>query len=129
MMIGNTIYNCASYERISKEDRLRGDESSSIKSQRMIIDSYARHNNLNIVEEYVDDGYSGGNFDRSAFKRMVEDIMAGKINCVITKDLSRLGREMYKTGQYIEEFFLEHNVRYIAIHDSFDLMLGILCLV
>lgn len=124
MMIGNTIYNCASYERISKEDRLRGDESSSIKSQRMIIDSYARHNNLNIVEEYVDDGYSGGNFDRPAFKRMVEDIMAGKINCVITKDLSRLGREMYKTGQYIEEFFLEHNVRYIAIHDSFDSNVG-----
>lgn len=124
MIIGNTIYNCASYERISKEDRLKGDESSSIKSQRMIIATFAKHNNLNIIEEYVDDGYSGGNFERPAFKRMIEDIKLGKINCVITKDLSRLGREMYKTGQYIEAFFLEHNVRYIAIHDSYDSSIG-----
>ena len=124
MLVGNKIYNCAEYLRLSKEDLGRNDESSSIQSQRLIIEAFARHNNLKIVEEYVDDGYSGGNFDRRAFTRMIEDIESGKINCVITKDLSRLGREMYKTGNYIEEYFLEHDVRYIAINDSYDSNIG-----
>ena len=124
MVMGNKIYNCAEYLRLSKEDELKKDESSSIQSQRLIIEAFARHNNLKIVEEYVDDGYSGGNFDRPAFNRMIEDIEKGKINCVITKDLSRLGREMYKTGKYIEEYFLEHDVRYIAINDSYDSNIG-----
>ena len=124
MLVGNKIYNCAEYLRLSKEDLGRNDESSSIQSQRLIIEAFARHNNLKIVEEYVDDGYSGGNFDRPAFTRMIEDIESGKINCVITKDLSRLGREMYKTGNYIEEYFLEHDVRYIAINDSYDSNIG-----
>lgn len=125
-MIGsnNKIYNCGDYLRLSKEDIGRNDESSSIQSQRMIIEGFAKHNNLNIVKEYVDDGYSGGNFDRPAFKEMIEDIENGVINCVITKDLSRLGREMYKTGKYIEEYFLEHNIRYIAINDSYDSNIG-----
>lgn len=87
----------------------------SIQSQRLIIEAFARHNNLKIVEEYVDDGYSDGNFDRPAFNRMIEDIGPGKINCVITKDLLRLGRGMYKTGNYIEVYFLEHNVMAISL--------------
>lgn len=125
-MVGNNnkIYNCGNYLRLSKEDLGRNDESSSIQSQRMIIEGFAKHNNLNIVKEYVDDGYSGGNFDRPAFRQMIEDIENGIINCVITKDLSRLGREMYKTGKYIEEYFLEHNIRYIAINDSYDSNIG-----
>ena len=125
-MVGNNnkIYNCGDYLRLSKEDIGRNDESSSIQSQRMIIEGFAKHNNLNIVKEYVDDGYSGGNFDRPAFRQMIEDIENGLINCVITKDLSRLGREMYKTGKYIEEYFLEHNIRYIAINDSYDSNIG-----
>ena len=124
MLVGNKIYNCAEYLRLSKEDLGRNDESSSIQSQRLIIEAFARHNNLKIACEYVDDGYSGGNFDRPAFARMIEDIESGKINCVITKDLSRLGREMYKTGNYIEQYFLEHDVRYIAINDSYDSNIG-----
>lgn len=124
MLIDNKIYNCAEYLRLSKDDLGKNDESSSIQSQRLIIEGFAKHNNLKIVEEYVDDGYSGGNFDRPAFTRMIEDIESGKINCVITKDLSRLGREMYKTGNYIEEYFLEHDVRYIAINDSYDSNIG-----
>lgn len=120
----NKIYNCGNYLRLSKEDLNRNDESSSIQSQRMIIKGFAKHNNLNIVKEYVDDGYSGSNFDRPAFQQMIEDIENGLINCVITKDLSRLGREMYKTGKYIEEYFLEHNIRYIAINDSYDSNIG-----
>ena len=121
---GNSIYNCGIYLRLSREDYLKKDESSSISSQRLIITDFGKHNGLNIVEEYVDDGYSGGNFDRPSFNRMLEDIEKGKINCVITKDLSRLGREMYGTGRYIEEYFSERNVRYIAINDSFDSLIG-----
>lgn len=123
-MIGNQIYKCAEYKRLSKEDFGKCDESSSILSQGMIIRSFAKHNGLNIVKEYVDDGYSGGNFERPAFSEMIQDIESGLINCVITKDLSRLGREMYGTGKYIEEYFLEHNVRYIAINDSYDSLIG-----
>ena len=123
-MIGNQIYKCADYLRLSKDDLGKSDESSSISSQRMIINSFAKHNGLNLVKEYIDDGYSGGNFERPGFTEMIQDIENGLINCVITKDLSRLGREMYGTGKYIEEFFLEHNVRYIAINDSYDSLIG-----
>ena len=116
-------YLCAGYNRLSDTDN-KNDESSSIQSQKMIIDSFAKFNNFQIIKHYVDDGYSGGNFDRPGFKEMIEDIEQGKINCVITKDLSRLGREMYKTGNYIEEYFREHGVRYIAINDSYDSTVG-----
>lgn len=117
------VYRCASYSRLSREDD-RIDESSSITTQKQIINSFAKFNKFDIVEEYVDDGYSGGNFDRPGFMKMIRDIEAGKINCVITKDLSRLGREIYKTGEFIEEYFLEHGVRYIAINDGFDSNIG-----
>ena len=118
-------YLCGSYTRLSKEDDNDvSDESSSISSQKLIITSFAKFNGLNIVKEYVDDGYSGGNFERPGFEEMIADIEAGKINCVITKDLSRLGREMYKTGNYIEQYFLEKGIRYIAINDSFDSNIG-----
>ena len=116
-------YICGAYDRLSDADR-NTDESSSIQSQKIIIDSFAKFNNLKIYKHYIDDGYSGGNFDRPGFKEMIKDIEAGKINCVITKDLSRLGRELYKTGQYIEQYFLEKGVRYIAINDSYDSNIG-----
>ena len=116
-------YICGAYDRLSDADS-KIDESSSIQSQKIIIDSFAKFNNLKIYKHYVDDGYSGGNFDRPAFQEMINDIESGIINCVITKDLSRLGREMYKTGKYIEEYFLEKGVRYIAINDSYDSNIG-----
>ena len=116
-------YICGAYDRLSDSDS-KIDESSSIQSQKIIINSFAKFNNLIIYKHYVDDGYSGGNFDRPAFQEMINDIESGKINCVITKDLSRLGREMYKTGKYIEEYFLEKCVRYIAINDSYDSNIG-----
>lgn len=116
-------YLCAGYNRLSDADN-KNDESSSIQSQKMIIESFANFNNLKIVKHYIDDGFSGGNFERPGFQEMIEDIEKGKINCVITKDLSRLGRELYKTGKYIEEYFLEHGVRYIAINDSYDSNIG-----
>lgn len=117
-------WKCGSYERLSKEDKIKRDESTSIESQRMIIKSFCAFNKLELVGDYFDDGYSGGNFDRPDFKRMIKDIESGKINCVITKDLSRLGREIYETGNYIEDYFTEKNVRYIAINDGFDSLNG-----
>ncbi len=116
-------YICGAYDRLSDADS-KTDESSSIQSQKIIIDAFAKFNNLEIYKHYVDDGYSGGNFERPAFQEMITDIEAGKINCVITKDLSRLGRELYKTGKYIEEYFLEKSIRYIAINDSYDSNIG-----
>ena len=117
-------YKCGRYLRLSKEDELKKDESSSIASQRMIIESFAKFQGLEIIKEYTDDGFSGGNFDRPGFKEMIKDIEDGVINCVITKDLSRLGRELYQTGRYIEEYFIDNNIRYIAINDGYDSLLG-----
>lgn len=113
------IYNTAIYCRLSRDDELQG-ESSSIATQRLMLRQYAEQNSLHIVGEYLDDGWSGTNFDRPDFQRMISDIEAGKINCVVTKDLSRLGRNYLKTGLYTEMFFPEHGVRYIAINDSVD---------
>lgn len=114
-----TIYNTALYLRLSRDDELQG-ESNSISTQRLMLRKYAEQNNFKIVDEYVDDGFSGTNFERPSFKRMISDIENGKINCVITKDLSRLGRNYLLTGQYIELFFPAHNVRYIAIDNGVD---------
>ena len=76
-------WKCGSYERLSKEDKIKKDESTSIESHRMIIKSFCAFNKLELVEDYFDDGYSGGNFDRPDFKRMINDIESGKINCVV----------------------------------------------
>lgn len=112
----------AIYERLSKEDfnKLKSDESMSIEGQRMINTSFCKFNKIEIVKDYVDDGYSGSNFDRPAFREMIRDIENGLIDCVITKDFSRLGRELYQTGTYIEDYFNEKRVRYIAINDGYD---------
>lgn len=114
-----TTYNTALYFRLSRDDELQG-ESNSISTQRMMLRKFAAEHGLNVVEEYVDDGYSGTNFDRPNFQRMISDIENGKINCVVTKDLSRLGRNYLLTGQYIELFFPAHNVRYIAVDNGVD---------
>lgn len=118
-----TEWLAAGYERLSKEDD-KNDQSSSIKSQRMIIDSFANFNKINLKKHYFDDGYTGSNFNRPGFQELIRDIEAGLINCVIVKDLSRLGRELYETGSYIEEYFLSKNVRFIAINDGYDSNVG-----
>lgn len=79
------IYNTALYLRLSRDDELQG-ESSSITTQRSMLRLYAKEHHLNVIDEYIDDGWSGTNFDRPSFQRMIEDIEAGKINCVVTKD-------------------------------------------
>jgi len=107
------------YLRLSDED-IRGGESASIANQRMIIQNYCRQNGITLVREFVDDGYSGGNFDRPAFQEMMRQLEQGKANTVITKDLSRLGRDMREASYYAEQFFPEHGIHYIAIGDNFD---------
>lgn len=105
--------------RLSKDDDSSG-ESSSISNQRKMLITFAKENGFSIYDEYIDDGYSGTNFERPAFKRMILDIHKKNVNLVITKDLSRLGRDYITTGQYTEIFFPEHSVRYIAINDGYD---------
>lgn len=131
-MIGTTMntlksnysgYLVGAYERLSKEDD-RGDESSSIESQKIIIESFAKFNDLKIIRHYSDDGFTGSNFNRPGFEELKKDIEEGLINCVIVKDLSRLGRELYETGSYIEEYFLSKQVRFIAINDGYDSDVG-----
>ena len=113
-------YLTASYVRLSRED---GDkvESDSIHNQReLICDFVKKHDDLKLVEEYIDDGYSGTNFDRPAFMRMIEDAKRKKIDCIIVKDLSRLGRNYIETGKYIEKIFPFMGIRFIAINDHYD---------
>lgn len=109
----------ASYSRLSRED---GDklESDSICNQKELVADYARLKDVQIVQEYVDDGYSGTSFERPAFQRMMEDIKKKKINCIIVKDLSRLGRNYIETGKYLEKIFPFLGVRFIAVNDHYD---------
>ena len=121
-MIGylNNIYKAGAYIRLSKEDENGEEESASVINQRNYIKEFAEKNGFEIYDYYIDDGYSGGNFDRPNFKRLIEDIENKKINTVITKDTSRLGRDFIETGNYMFKYFPEHNVRYIAITENFD---------
>ena len=107
------------YIRLSRED---GDkqESESIGNQRKILQRYVKENNLCLVKEYVDDGISGTTFDRPSFNELLQDIENQNINMVITKDLSRLGRDYIKTGFYLEDYFPKKNIRYVAITDGID---------
>lgn len=110
----------AGYMRLSRED---GDklESDSVKNQRELIkEFFAQHDGLNFVDEYVDDGFSGTSYDRPAFQRLMEDVKSEKINCIIVKDLSRLGRNYIETGRYLEKIFPMLGVRFISILDHYD---------
>ena len=93
-----SLKSVALYCRLSRDDGLDG-ESSSIQSQKKMLVDYAEKNNWNIFDVYIDDGYSGTNFNRPAFQRMCKDIEQGRIDIVVTKDLSRLGRNYIKTGE------------------------------
>lgn len=121
-MIESILYKTAIYCRLSLDDGSLG-ESGSIQTQKMMLEKYCRDNNFTIKEVYIDDGYSGLNFDRPAFKRLTADIESGNINLVITKDLSRLGRDYLQTGYYTEQYFPLHNVRYIAVNDGVDTLI------
>ena len=120
LKITNPIdYKVALYIRLSKEDEKPG-ESESISNQRSMLLRFAKKERLYVVDEYVDDGISGTTFERPGFKRMIRDIENGNVNMVITKDLSRLGRDYIQTGYYLEKYFPENRVRYISILDNVD---------
>ena len=115
-----TRYRTALYLRLSRED---GDktESDSIANQRTLLEAYAiDHPELCIVDEFVDDGYSGSNFDRPEFERLLKALQERKIDCIVVKDFSRLGRNFVETGQYLEQVFPLFGVRFIAINDNYD---------
>ena len=120
----NTKYKVGGYIRLSKEDEnLQGEFSFSVESQKLILERYYREHNYELINFYIDDGYTGTNFDRPGFIKLIEDINKGKINMVITKDLSRLGRDYITTGEYIEKWFPMHNVRYVSILDGVDTLI------
>ena len=116
------FYNVAVYLRLSRDDESDGSaESNSIRSQRDLIRSYIRkQDDMESYDIYVDDGWSGANFDRPSFKRMMEDIEAGHVDCVIVKDLSRFGRDYIGAGRLIQKTFPAFSVRFIALNDNFD---------
>ena len=115
-------FNVGIYIRLSQEDKDKKYESDSesVINQKELLRNYVKNNKFNLVKEYVDDGYSGTDFERPGFQSMLEDINNKKINCVIVKDLSRLGRDHVITGYYIETFFPENNIRFISILESYD---------
>lgn len=114
------LYKAAIYLRLSKEDGDK-EESYSISNQRdLAMDFLSKNTDIRLVEEMVDDGYSGSNFNRPNFQRMIEKITVGEINCVIVKDLSRFARDYIGSGYYLEKLFPAMGVRFISINDRID---------
>lgn len=120
----NKIWKVAEYIRLSQEDSKNGEErqeSNSITSQKTLINEFIEENkDLIIYDSYIDDGYTGTDFDRPGFQRLLEDMRKGKINCILVKDLSRLGRNYIEVGKYIEQIFPLFNIRFISINDNID---------
>lgn len=112
-------YRAALYIRLSKEDETEG-PSQSVTNQQSLLNEFAKQQRLTVFDTYVDDGFSGTSFERPGFQRMIRDIEAKKVNMVITKDLSRLGRDYIMTGHYMERYFPEHRVRYLSLLDGID---------
>lgn len=127
--MGEIKYRAVKYIRLSDADdkrdkngnRIEKSESDSISNQRKFIDDWLKgHPDIEAASERIDDGFTGLLFDRPAFKEMMEDIESGKINCVITRDLSRFGREYIETGRYLRRILPAYGVRFIAINDNVD---------
>lgn len=116
------IYNIAAYLRLSKEEYSNEKESNSITNQRQIIDNYLEeHKEYKLVDYYVDDGYTGTNFDRPEFQRMLEDIKNKKIDVIIIKDLSRIGRNYIETGNFVEVVFPAMGVSVISLDENYEM--------
>ena len=114
------IWKAALYIRLSKEDGDKN-ESNSVTSQRNILTEFVKqHDDIELVDYYIDDGYSGTNFNRPSFERMIQDVYAKKVNCVIVKDLSRFARNYTGSGYYTDDVFVRLNVRFIALNNCID---------
>ncbi len=123
-LIENRVYRAAIYVRLSKEDGDK-EESDSIVNQKELIRAFlADKPEICISGEFVDDGYSGADFERPSFKRMVSQIEAGQIDCVVVKDLSRFGRNFVEAGRYIDQIFPAMGIRFIAVNDHYDSING-----
>ena len=109
----------ALYCRLSRDDGAEGD-SNSVANQKRLLQKYAKENSLGNTRFYVDDGYTGTNFNRPSFQKMIEDVEMGYVTAVIVKDMSRLGRDYLGVGYYTDTFFPEHNIRFIAVNDCVD---------
>lgn len=116
----NQTYLCASYSRLSQDDGDKEESNSIVNQKALIRDFMSEYPELQLVEEYADDGFSCVNFERPDFKRMMQDVKSQRINCIIVKDLSRFGRNYIETGKYLEQVFPFLGVRFIAINDSID---------
>ena len=116
---GMGLFKAGIYCRLSKDDDLQG-ESASISNQRELLTSVCKAQGWDVAQVYQDDGFTGLNMDRPGLQSLLSDAKKGKINLVITKDLSRLGRNYLQTGHLIEDFFPRHGVRYIALNDNID---------
>ncbi|MCM1130408.1 MAG: recombinase family protein [Roseburia sp.] len=123
MIEKNQIQIVGIYCRLSKDDN-KGTESNSITSQKESLTDYVKRQGWFLHKVYIDDGFSGVSFDRPAFKDMISDIEKGYLNCIVVKDLSRLGRNYLDSGYYIEKYFPEHNIRFVAVNDSLDTLEG-----
>ena len=116
-------YNAGLYCRLSKDDIGHGD-SVSITSQKALLEKYVSNNHWTVYDTYIDDGYSGTNFDRPDFKRLIDDIEDSHVDLVIVKDLSRLGRDYLQMGFYTDVFFPSKDVRFIAVNSGIDSLNG-----
>ena len=108
-MAKQTIYNAGIYVRLSQED-MRAGESLSIENQKLILTKYVKEQGWNLVDTYVDDGWSGTDFDRPVVQRLLSDAQSGKINLIICKDLSRFGRNYIEVGRYVGYIFPSYNI-------------------
>lgn len=123
--VAKSVYKTAAYLRLSKGDGdvdgIEKSESNSISNQRLIIDRFLEeHPEMELVDTYIDDGYTGTNFKRPELKRLMYDVDDGRIDCIVCKDLSRWGRERIETGTYLSRIFKEKGVRFVAINDHYD---------
>ncbi len=120
-----SFYRVGNYIRLSEsdDDKTYESDSESVINQRHLLMDFVKENGFTFIDEYVDDGYTGTNFDRPGFQRMIKDIESGRINCVITKDLSRLGRNHVGCGNLLEEYFPANKIRFISILDGVDTFL------
>ena len=121
-IVKTSITKAVGYVRLSVANQ---EESSSIQNQKFIIERWGDQHQSPISHYYIDNGFSGKQFDRPAFQKMIENILAGKINCVIVKDLHRLGKDYITTGYYIEVIFPANGVRFVSVNDQFDTVDGI----
>lgn len=114
------IYNVGIYIRLSREDDGKVMVSESITNQKSLLLQYVKENNLNVYDIYIDDGYSGTNFNRPGFEKLLRDMKNKKINCIIVKDLSRFARSHIEADMYFENIFPALNIRFISIIENID---------